>query len=695
MEIKKRPLQVKRTKIKVSSGGLFLYLQKHQKIIKLIFLLLFAITLIGCDKTKPEFYNFDNIEENAVNSLKLKLLENPELKFQVYQDILNLKNDSVTKAFLFEATLIYLEKKDSLNFRYWNNQTFSFNTKINDTSGIAEANWDLAAYFYSINILDSAFNYNNKALRLYSSIGDEYNTGKILLNMAIIQKDIRDYIGSEITSIEAIKKLKSFERPRPLYLAYNNLAVVNNELEEYENALRFHAMALNYEKEFQDEILKASSLNNIGVVEMYRGNFIKSKEVFDDALLIPSIENSNPRLYAMLIDNLAFSKLQLGDTVNLLKQFQWALSIRESINHTPGKVESRLNLTKYYLYTQDTVRALSEAQEAENLSLNFNLNGELIESWLLLSELDNSKSTEYLTKVINLSDSLQKEERAIRNKFTRIQYETDEFRAQNEQLNIQKKWMIAGFTGVVLLLISISTIILLKRKNKELKLIQLQQKANEDIYTLMIESQSSIERGQEQEKKRISKELHDGILSQFFGVRLNLELLNDKTDQDSAVKREKYIKELKALETEIRKVSHQLNSDLVSSDVSFINILNDLLRGQEDLGGYSGKIEFEGNIEWEKINPKVKINLFRIIQEALHNINKYAGANNVRIGFKNLIEELILIIEDDGKGFDVENSHDGIGITNMKSRIQDLSGEISILSNKKGTKISIKIPFKK
>lgn len=522
MEIKKLPHQVKRTKIKVSSGGLFLYLQKHHKIIKVIFLLLFAIILIGCNKTKPEFYNINNLEENAFNSLKLKLLENPELKFQIYQDILNLKNDSITKAFLFEATLIYLDKKDSLNFRYWNNQTLSFTTKIKDTSGIAEANWDLAAYFYSTNILDSAFNYNNKALRLYSSIGDEYNTGKILLNIAIIQKDIRDYIGSEITSIEAIKKLKPFERPRPLYLAYNNLAVVNNELEEYENALHFHEMALNYEKEFQDEILKASSLNNIGVVEMYRGNFIKSQEVFENALLISSIENRNPRLHAMLIDNLAFSRLQLGDTVNLLEQFKWALSIRESINHAPGKVASRLNLAKYYLCIQDTIRALSEARNAENLSLDFNLNGQLIESWSLLSELDKSKSNQYLTNIITLSDSLQKEERTIKNKFTRIQYETDEFIAQNEQLNVQKKWMIAGFSGVVLLLISISAIILLKRKNKELKLIQLQQKANEDIYTLMIESQSNIERGQEKEKKRISKELHDGILSQFLEYVLTL-----------------------------------------------------------------------------------------------------------------------------------------------------------------------------
>lgn len=659
------------------------------------------IILFSACENQPT-YNDNLIKEDYQNLQKdiekLKEIEDSvkRIRFleKLEKDIDQLKNDSLKNEANFLLSYKLLSDNDSINFFKINYRNLILSQKLNDSAKIAEAYWDRAHYHSKNQNIELAFENFTKAQKIYETNNFHFQSARMLLAIAIIQKNIKDYTGSEVNTVRAIRTFEELGKIKQLYSGYNNLGIVYNELQEYDNSLFYHLKAKDFIKQLdRDHFLEETTLNNIGVVYQNKGEHKLAITNFEEALNNLFLSKKDPELYAMLIDNLAYSIFQTNQNQNVEEKFKKALSIRDSINHKGGLIISNLHLSEFYISKNDSNKALKFAIVAHDLSKNIQNNRDHLKSLLLISNLDRKGGEDALNKYILISDSLQKEERIIRNKFTRIQFETDEFIAQNEQLNFQKKWIIAGFTSVILLFISLSAIILLKKKNKELKLIQLQQKSNEDIYNLMIESQTNIERGQEKEKKRISKELHDGILSQFFGVRLNLELLNDKIDLDSTVKREKYIKELKGLETEIRKVSHQLNSDLVSSDVSFKNILQDLLQVQENLGGYNGQINFNGNIEWEKISPKVKINLFRIIQEALHNINKYAEAANVRIVFENVSEELLVTIEDDGKGFEVEDTQNGIGMSNMKSRIYDLDGDINIVSNHTGTRISLKIPL--
>src|SRR5690606_31530685 len=100
-------------------------------------------------------------------------------------------------------------------------------------------------------------------------------------------------------------------------------------------------------------------------------------------------------------------------------------------------------------------------------------------------------------------------------------------------------------------------------------------------------------------------------------------------------------------------------------------------------------------VNWDLINNTIKINLYRILQEALHNIEKYAEAKNVAIIMKHTDSNQIKVsISDDGNGFDVRQKSNGIGINNMKIRMQELNGTFEIESEiSKGTKIDLIIPF--
>jgi len=630
-------------------------------------------------------------KQTSYLELKKLIIEDVGLTDSIQVKILSLVNDSLKNHLMFDISSVY-KSKDSTNFRFWNNQTFELSEKLNDSSKLAESNWDLASFFYQQNVSDSSYFYYNKAYNLYERIGYSAQSGSVLLNMALIQKDIKDFVGSEVTAISAIKKLEPLQLNALLYNGYNLLGVLNNELKEYDKALSFHQKALSYEEKFNNSVLKATSFNNIGVIYRNKKNYKKSLEYFRKAISIDSIYLQNSRLFAMLLENSAYSRFKLNDTIGLENDFLYALKIRDSIDHKAGMITNHLHLGEYYLKQSDTIKALDQIQIAKSLSEEYHNYGDLLESLLFLAKIIPAKSKQYYSKYIGLNDSLQNQERLIQNKFARIRFETDEFIAQNEQLNFQKRWIILGSSGLVFIIISVFVIIIQRKKNKELVLIQQQLKSNEEIYNLLIDSQIKIEEGREMEKNRISQELHDGVSSQLYAIRLNLESLNNKSDPASLIKRERFLEVMRKLEVEIRTITHDLKMNFFSSNIGFSKILEDLVKEQENIGKFKGNIIVDEEFKWDELTSKVKINLYRIIQEALHNINKYAEAKKVEVIFIRKDENVFLTIKDDGKGFDAKTNTTGIGINNMKSRIKDLNGQFTLKTGENGTSIEINVP---
>jgi signal transduction histidine kinase len=158
--------------------------------------------------------------------------------------------------------------------------------------------------------------------------------------------------------------------------------------------------------------------------------------------------------------------------------------------------------------------------------------------------------------------------------------------------------------------------------------------------------------------------------------------------------REYHIHELKNIEEEIRNISHELSLDTFNSEVGYITIVQNLLRDQSKISNFKYEIRNDSEIVWEEIESAIKINLFRIIQEAIQNINKYAEAKIVKLNFDKLLDHLELTIEDDGKGFKLSKSRKGIGIKNMRSRAHKMRGKITINSRtNRGTTIHVVVPF--
>ncbi len=236
-------------------------------------------------------------------------------------------------------------------------------------------------------------------------------------------------------------------------------------------------------------------------------------------------------------------------------------------------------------------------------------------------------------------------ERKIQNKFTRIAFETDEYIEESERLAEQKVWIVVTVAAAALILSMFLLIWIQKSRNKLLLFENEQQKANEQVYLIALKQQEKLETEKIKERNRISEELHDGVLGKLFGTRMNLGFLEIKGDKNTLKQHQKYIDELQIIEKEIRDVSHKLSDNINSTQISFSSIIKDVLENKSKLGNFKYTLTIDASIEWHKINQVFKVNLFRIIQEALQNILKHAFAKKVKLNFETDKKNLVLIIK--------------------------------------------------
>jgi signal transduction histidine kinase len=419
-----------------------------------------------------------------------------------------------------------------------------------------------------------------------------------------------------------------------------------------------------------------------------------AKRYFKKGLEEKNLNIQKPSLYAMLLDNLAYAKFKLKETEELPKLFYQSLKVGDSLNLTAGMFINKIHLSEYFTSKSNSIRALQYSREAMVLARNSNNSRNVMLVLRQLALLEPKKSAAYTKEYIHINDSLQKSERQMGEKFTRIEYETDQIKGENTDLETKNRNLLFGFSAFAVLGLFLYILKVQKAKNRELLFKQEQQKVNEEIYNLMISQQSTIETNRVQEKKRVAQELHDGVLGRMFGVRMNLDGLNNFNDEPAIKQRISYLSELKNIEQDIREISHDLNREKSELINNFVAIVDNLLEEQKKTFKPKLIAIIDRTVKWELVSNSVKINLYRIIQESLQNINKYAEANTIRVEIKKRDGDLFLTITDDGKGFDVKKSKKGIGLQNIESRTAECNGTVDILSKKEnGTIITIAVPF--
>lgn len=611
---------------------------------------------------------------------------------KTYNYILN--NNKKLPLELSSIAYEFYKLKDTITFFKVNKEALNSALKNKHTYATGDAHWNYASYYIKLEIFDKAFFHFNKAYENFIKEDYKKEAATVLWGMTDIKGRYKDYIGSEILTIKVIELFKELKNHKKLYDSYNHLGILQYDIKEYDKAIEYYIKALEYFDKIPKKTREKSYIliyNNIGHAYLEKKDYKTALKYYNKDLNNEKISRGQ---YAMILNNKTYCKLLMKDTIGIKKDFFKALTIKDSIGNKTDILNSKICISNYYKYVKDTLNALKYAKEANTLAKQIKNGRDYLTSLKQLANLDTQNSKKYLDRYIVFNDSLISVERKTQNKFTRIEFETDEYIEETKRLNQQRIWILVTSIGGILILSLLYFLRVQKVKNEKLSLEAEQQKANEEVYVLTLQQQAKLEEEKVKERNRISEELHDGILGKLFGTRFGLGFLPIKGDDDLLEKHQSFLNELQEIEKEIRDVSHKLSDNFDSSNINFTSIIEQLLKDKSSIGNFTYNFSFDKNISWKDINEVTKANVYRIVQEALQNIIKHARAKNVTLVFSNENQNLIINLKDDGIGFNTKKGKKGIGLKNIKSRVEKLNGTVQFISEiNKGTTLVIKSPY--
>jgi two-component system sensor histidine kinase DegS len=201
-------------------------------------------------------------------------------------------------------------------------------------------------------------------------------------------------------------------------------------------------------------------------------------------------------------------------------------------------------------------------------------------------------------------------------------------------------------------------------------------------------------KAQEEERRRVARDIHDGPAQALANVMFRAEVCGRLMDSDLAqakVELGDLREQVRAVLKDTRKLIFGLRP-MTLDDLGLAPTIRRLLDVVRERTGVIGDICISGDTQ--RFDPAIEIGLFRVVQEALNNVEKHAQANCVRIRIDFRQQAISLLVEDDGNGFDmsVATGAEQFGLTGMKERISLIGGEIKISSQLgRGTKVYIRV----
>lgn len=234
-----------------------------------------------------------------------------------------------------------------------------------------------------------------------------------------------------------------------------------------------------------------------------------------------------------------------------------------------------------------------------------------------------------------------------------------------------------------------------KRKQNEIESKSISKEKYKAKIQLQQTISSKIIEAQEEERKRIAKDIHDGIGQMLTALKFNVEGLNINNTKTILKK----IEDLKNLSKELIQGVRMATFNLTPPELTDHGIASALQTLTSKLATLTNKtILFENTTNFhDRLSSLTEINLYRISQEAVNNAIKYADSNFILVKINSSEQLLSISIEDDGKGFDINEKlkikSKGMGLLFMEERIKYINGRLFINSKKnKGTKITINTP---
>ncbi|MCA4805438.1 ATP-binding protein [Myroides odoratimimus] len=621
-----------------------------------------------------------------------------------YNDTINYsETDRLVKRLLLLGNAYYyrpstLANKDDI-YKEKNKLTYAYLNalKNQDSASLANTYFDLGEHYQYTTVSDSSYYYYNKSAQYYKSIKDIKNLQKTYLYFSILLSSRGVFLEAQLQLLQAIALNGDNVDKHTLYSQAFILGVIELGLERNDKAITMLNKADEYLgaeelKNFysQEQILmnKISIKNNLSRAYIEKGNYDQAEQIIQEAFKhLELLENKDKEsFYSMLLHTNA--SLQLKN-----KKYDSAISyVVEAMNHSLAIDNlhaynlNKILYAEYKLERDELTHGIQLLEEVLSSAAQYDdlrIQKKALELLMMYDKLDSKTNFSYYQYINEL---INNDINTIRSKFARLQYESDSLIRSNQILKDQNNLITYASIALFFSFIGILCIVFYRSKAKEIALVQMYQKDTEKYYDSIIHIQNSITRAQELERKKFAKELHDGVLNKLFVTRFSL--LQLENDNLETIK-ESLVKEVQEVERFIRNSSHALYNEEKFLISNFGQLLEELVYMQNRNVSTVFDCKIDSKIELEKLSHKIKVNIYRVLQEAFQNVQKYAEARECRLIVEYLSNDYFRIeVVDNGKGFNVKSAKRGLGIKNMEDRLRVLNSKL-ILKSKKGAGTSI------
>ena len=589
------------------------------------------------------------------------------------------------------------------------NQALMLGKQIKNNRLIFSSYMDIGVCYINLNKMDSAIIFLKLAIPVAKLMNDTNRVARVLANIGNVYLHLKDRVTAIDYYLQSVGIWETCGDKNYLPIVYSSINALFDELKEHNKAAEYGNKAVELAQDIGDGYSEVNGLINLAITHSYLGETEKQFELLARALPLAK-KNGD-------LDQIATVYHSIGDHFFLKKNFSTSL---EKYLESYAYVQQMGN--KYHLCTISTAlaqvyykldkkdKALQYILLAEKTANEVGTRTDLKEIYKTRAEIEQQTgnyklASEYFSKTIILSDSLFKAETSEKVADVEAKYQNEkkqqsimqlEKDKQIQSLSIRQKSILNYFLiGSLGVLIIVGFLIYRNLRHRQQLAKQQDELQQQHIRELEKDKQlvavDSMLKGQEEERSRLAKDLHDGLGGLLSGVKFSLSNMKDNliiTPDNMAV----FERSLDMIDTsikELRRVAHNMMPEMLTKFgldealkeyCNTINTTKLLAVKYQSLGMNT------------RIDRATEIIIYRIIQELLNNIMKHAAATEVFVQLIREKDRLNVLVEDNGKGFDtalLENSK-GAGWVNIRSRVDYVKGQIDINSEAgKGTLVNI------
>ncbi len=522
------------------------------------------------------------------------------------------------------------------------------------------------------------------------------------------------------------RSLDSKEANIGLGAILHNYGSMEQRQGDYVKAIEYYTEALRMLDMSGDMKIRPITLNNLSVMYAFLKDLPKSEKYARESIALSQqsgVEYVNATARLSLIHSL----ISQDKNEEAIPELEEVLKVSEKENNLQLKTLYHYNYGTYYSNKKEYEKAISEFKKAEEtavllsnewevmrassaLAEYYFLNGQFQEAHqsgekaldiairaksndirervlLLLSKtfaqkLDYQSAYNNLNAAYLLRDSLYSDNNRQHIAFLEAQYQTEKKEIRISAL--EKERVLYGIIfGVSLLgiIILLGALYLRQRAKKQLaqqQVIQLEKEKQ------LIATHAILE-GEATERTRLARDLHDGLGGMLSAVKLNLFDMKKGgavLASEDVSRFNKVVEMLDSSITELRRVAHNMMPDSLSRYGLKVSL-------QDFCDSFSNvHFHFFGNDE--RLDNTLEIMIYRSVHELVNNALKYAEAENINVQIVQEDDRVSLTVQDDGKGFDVQQKVKGTGLNNIRTRAESVGGSLEVYSEPgKGTEINV------